>query len=150
MFNVHQLSADTEATQVVPPQNITANIAATASVSMVGWDGVEFNIDVGVVGNNAAVSAYAIQSANANLSGATNINYPNGTLASINIPNANANVHAVLDVFRPASTYVGLVINGGAGVANGAQICVSAVQYRRTGILPPTHAAYQTVFAQVS
>ncbi len=150
MFYRHQHSAATEATQVVPPQNITANIALSASVNMAGWDGVKFDLDVGVVGANAAVSAYAVQSANSNLSGATNVNYPNGTLASINIPNANANVHAVLDVFRPANQYIGLVINGGAGVANGALLAVSATQYRRGGIIPPTHAAYQTIFVDVN
>lgn len=147
MYNTHQLSAGTETVQEIAPQNATANINSTG-VDMQGWDGVMFVLSAGVFGANAALNAFAQESVNANFSGPTNINYANGTIASINIPNANANVVGILDIQRPDKRYVQLVAV--PVTANGVFVSATSTRYRHTGILPPTHSAYTTVFVQVS
>lgn len=145
--NIHQLSASTDAIIVVTPQNITGTVVG-AAVDTQGWDGVEF-ILTGGVATTQGVNMYAIQSANSNLSGNTNINYANAVIASVNIAQANVNANVgVLDIQRPSSRYVSVTVVGGAG---GQLVSVAAIRYRKTGILPPVSpAAIQTVFVQVN
>lgn len=143
MFNVHQLSSVIETSQDVPPQSTSANVAG-AGVDMQGWDGVMFTLNLGAFTGAANVSMYLQEDTQSNYATATNI----ANAATNTITNANQNVVAVVDVFRPDKRYVRSQVYP---QANAVVVGVTATRYRHTGILPPdTRAAFQTVFVQVS
>lgn len=131
------LSDSTLVTSHIPPQSNPAAVAGTA-VDMQGWEGVKFDINVGLITGLGALDAYVRTSANANMSGPVNVT--NAALVQV-LAATNNNV-AVIEVWRPSARYIQLVLTQSV---NTVVAGVTATQYRRTGILPPTQSASQYV-----
>ena len=130
------LSDSVLVSQDVAPANLSSNTNG-AILDMQGWDGIQYEFNIGVMASGVTLDAYVQNSANANFSGPTNIT--NAALTQVaNTSNANL---AILDVWRPNLRYVRLATVPGAGVFLG----VTATRYRRTGLLPPTQSAIQQV-----
>jgi hypothetical protein len=127
--------------QDIAPQTSSANVAGT-TLDTQGWDGVTYEFNLGAMASGATFYAYIQSSANANMSGATNV--ANAALTSI-ANTSNSNV-ALLDVWRPAQRYLQSQAVPNANCTFGSV----AIRYRRSGILPPTQAAVQTVTVQVN
>lgn len=120
----------------------SANTNGTA-VDMQGWDGCLFVFNLGTMVNGATFDARIVQSANANMSGATNI--ANALLTQVtNASNANT---FMIDVFRPTNRYIRSATQPATANTTFASV---AIRYRAGGILPPTQAAAQVVKVQVN
>jgi hypothetical protein len=127
--------------QDIAAQTSSANVNGTI-YDMQGWDGILYCYDLGAIASGGSFTAYVQNSANANMSGAANV----AGAALANIANtANTNI-AIIDVYRPSSRYVQDIAVPNANVTFG----VTAVQYRRSGVLPPTQKAQQVVKVQVN
>jgi hypothetical protein len=129
----------TDTKTAVNPQSITSGAAVNgATIDTLGWDGVEFVINMGAFTGSGALDAYVQSGANSNASDMANI--ANAALAQVAA--ANNNNVAVIDVYRPTNRYVRLVLLQSVNtvVAGG-----TAILYRRNGLLPPTKSAQQTV-----
>jgi len=115
----------------------SANTNGTA-VDMQGWDGCLYVFNLGTMVNGATFDARIVQSANANMSGATNIT--NALLVQVtNASNANT---FMIDVFRPTSRYLRSATQPATANTTFSSV---AIRYRRGGVLPPTQTAAQTV-----
>jgi uncharacterized protein YjbI with pentapeptide repeats len=118
--------------QEIAPANLAAN-ANTSTLDMQGWDGVSYQIPIGVMASGVTFDAYVQNSANANFSGPTNIT--NAVLTQVaNTSNATLQV---IDIYKPTLRYVRLSTVPGAGVF----ASVTSIRYKRGGILPPTAEA---------
>lgn len=137
MSNHQSLSESVLVSQVIDPQSDGAGISATA-VDMSGWDGVLFIVNLGAFTADAVFDAYVQRSANANMSGPVNVT----NAALVQVTNTQPNNTFLIDVYRPLSRYVQLVT---APATNTVIYGATAIRYRRTGLLPPTQAAAQTV-----
>lgn len=128
----HSGLSDTVLTQQeIAPANLAANANGTI-LDTQGWDGVEFEFNIGVMASGVTFDAYVQSSANSNFSGPTNIS--GAALAQVaNTSNATLQL---LDVYRPTLRYLRVSTIPGAGVFAG----VVSRRYRRAGILPPTQA----------
>src|SRR2546423_11607221 len=120
-------------TQDIAPQVASANVNGTA-VDMQGWDGCLWEFNIGAMASGATFDARIVSSANANMSGATNIT----NAALVQVTNAgNTNV-VLVDVFRPTDRYLRSATQPAtANVTFGAV----TIRYRRAGLLPPTQSA---------
>lgn len=135
---MHQgLSDSVLVTQEVPPQN-ASTVQSGTGISMVGWDGVQFTINLGAMIGSAVCDARVVGSANANFSGQTNIS----GAALTQIAAASANNVFIIDVYRPVNLYVRCLITPSV---NNALISATAARYKRGGVLPPTQAAAEVV-----
>lgn len=131
------LSDEVLISQVIDPQDDGSGISATA-VDMAGWSGVLFVINLGAFTADAVFDAYVQGSANANMSGPTNVT----NAALTQVANTKPNNVAIIDVYRPTKRYIQLVT---APATNSVVYGATAIRYRRAGILPPTQAAIETV-----
>jgi hypothetical protein len=122
--------------QVKAPANVSGTAVNSSGIDMQGWDGCRFVINVGVLGTNGTADASVIASPNSNMTGATLIT--GSALTQV----VNSNTCQIIDVYRPQKRYIALAASGHT---NGAVLSATADQYRRTGILPPTASAEQTV-----
>jgi hypothetical protein len=113
--------------------------AVSAAVDMVGYDRVRFMIQVGAMVSGATLDAWVQESAESNLGNGTNIS----GAAVVQIANTSNNNVFVIDVYRPAKRYVGVVAN--AGTANVTLASILAERFRGTGVVPPTSPAAQYV-----
>lgn len=115
-----------------------------------GWDGVEFLMPVGVIGNGGTLDMRIVSSANANFSGAVNIadaDNASNIAAVTQIPNTQANIVVGIDVFRPVNRYLRAVVTA---ATNNANVAVIARRYRNQGRTPvalPTNHQYVSVRA---
>ena len=126
----------------IPSQIASANVNGTA-IDMQGWDGCAFVFNLGAMTSSATFDARVVNSANANMSGATNIT----NAALVQVTTANANAVAIIDVYRPTLRYLRTAVQPAAANSQFASI---AIRYRRSGTLPPTAAAIQTVRVAVN
>lgn len=131
MSNHAPLSNSILTQQEIAPANLAANTNGT-TIDMQGWDGVEFEFNIGVMASGVTFDAYVQNSANSNFSGPTNIS----GAALTQVANTSNATLQLLDVFKPSLRYVRLSTIPGAGVFAG----VVSRRYRRTGTLPPTQA----------
>jgi hypothetical protein len=121
----------------IPPQSSTSNVNGTA-VDMQGWDGCMFVFQIGTVASGGTYDARIVSSANANMSGATNI----ANAALVQVTSATPNASFIIDVYRPSDRY----LRSATQPATAAVLHTStSIRYRRTGILPPTASATQVV-----
>lgn len=129
----HSCLANTVLTQQeIAPANLAANANGTV-IDMQGWDGVEFEFNIGVMASGVTFDAYVQNSANSNFSGPTNIT----GAALTQVANTSNATLQILDVFRPSLRYVRVSTIPGAGVF----ASVVSRRYRRNGtVLPPTQA----------
>lgn len=115
-----------------------------------GWDGVIFEAVVGVIGNGGTFDMRAVQSANANFSGAVNIadaDNSSNTAAAVQVANTVANVVVSIDVFRPVNRYLRAVVTA---ATNNANVAVTARRYRNQGRTPvalPNNFQYVSIRA---
>lgn len=133
----------TDVTQEIPPQSSGAATVNGAGVDMDGWDGVAYYYEVGAITGAGTLDGYAQNSATSVSANMVNI----ASAALAQVTNATPNTVQVLDVYRPSLRYMRAV----AVVAvNTVVFGVSAIRYRRTGLLPPTHSSNQYVRVQVN
>lgn len=126
----------------IAAQTASANVNGTA-MDMSGWDGCLYVFNLGAMASGATFDARIVQSANANMSGATNI-----TNAALTQVTSTSNTNTVqIDVWRPTSRYIRSATQ--PGTANSTFSAV-AIRYRASGILPPTQTAAQTVRVAVN
>ena len=131
--------------QDISPQVSSANVQCVV-IDMQGWDGCTFEYNIGAMASGATFTSTIFNSANANMSGNTVVNQnvagtvTNANLASI-ANTANSNL-AIVDVYKPNLRYIqNLAQPATANVTFG----VTAIRYRRTGVLPPTQVTQQLV-----
>lgn len=124
-------------TQEVPPQNATT-VQSGTGVNMTGWDGVRFEIALGVFTGAAVCDARVVGSANANFSGQVNV----ANAALTQVTSASANNIFTIDVLRPTNLYVRCLVTP---ATNNVLIAANASRYKRSGVLPPTQSAQQSV-----
>lgn len=131
------LSDNTLPAQDIAPQSASSNVNGTA-MDMQGWDGIQYVFSIGTIASGGTFTARIVESANANMSGATNIT--NAALTSVT--SATPNNAFIIDVWKPSLRYV-----RSASQPATAAVLVSSIatRYRRTGILPATALALETV-----
>ena len=135
------LADSTLISQDIPSQSASSNVNGTA-VDMQGWDGCCFVFSLGTVASGGTFDARIVSSANANMSGATNVT----NAALTQVTSATPNNAFIIDVYRPSDRYLRTATQPAtAAVLLGAV----AIRYRRNGILPATAAALQTVKVQI-
>ncbi len=103
-------------------------------IDMEGWSGIEYEFNLGTMAAGATFDARVVSSANANMSGNTNV----ANAAITQVANTSNTSLVLLDIWRPTDRYVKLVTT--PATAN-STFSVVVRQYRRAGILPPTQAA---------
>ncbi len=105
---------------------------------MQGWDGCCFVFNLGAITASGTFDARIMAS---NTSAFTvNSNIANAALTQVaNTSNVNA---FIIDVYRPSLRYIKSVTT--PATAN-VQLASISIRYRRSGILPPTASALQTV-----
>jgi hypothetical protein len=140
-MNHLSLSDSTLVAQDIAPQSASANVNGTA-MDMLGWDGIQYVFSLGTIASGGTFDARIVSSANANMSGATNIT----NAALTQVVSATPNNAFIIDVYRPSDRY----LRSATQPATAATLlCSVATRYRRTGILPATASALQTVKVQV-
>jgi hypothetical protein len=132
----HNLSKNVLVSQEVTHRSITGGAVNGAGVDMQGWDGVMFIVDLDAVTGSGTLDARVVRDDNSGFNSATNIS--GAALTQM----VNANTAGIIDVYRPSERYVRAVITQ---AANTVIAGVTAVRYRRTGILPPTQSAAEVV-----
>ena len=128
--------------KVLITQDIASQLSSTnvngATVDMSGWSGCLFIFNLGAMTGAATFDARVVGSANANMSGATNV--PNCVITQVA---AAGNTNWVgIDVFRPPTRYIATAT---MPATNNTQVASFALRYGRTGNLPPTQTAAQLV-----
>jgi hypothetical protein len=114
-----------------------------AAIDMSGWDGCLYVFNIGAITSTGTFDARIVQSANSNMSGATNI-----TNAAITQVAASGNTNSVMiDVWRPTSRYIRSAAVPATANVSFASI---AIRYRASGTLPVTQTAAQLVKVQVN
>lgn len=137
MVSHNSLSDSTLASVDIAPISSSANVNGTA-LDMQGWDGCMFIFNLGTIASGGTFDARIVSSANANMSGATNIT----NAALTQVTSATPNNAFIIDVYRPTDRYV----RSATQPATAAVLhTATAIRYRRTGILPATASASQTV-----
>jgi hypothetical protein len=130
------------ADQVLISTDVSSTIASAGVngtvIDMLGWDGVEYIFNLGVMVSTATFDARIMSSANANFSGNANIT----SAALVQVTTATPNNVFIIDVYRPTDRYLKSVTTPAAANTLFGSL---AVRYKRTGILPPTQSALQTV-----
>ena len=119
-------------------RSLTGTAVNGTAVDMQGWDGVAFMIPAGIFGTNGTLDGLVQTDDNSGFNSPTNVTNSNLT----QIPAANANAIAVVELWRPSERYVRLQLTGQTNGVTGGAV---AMQFRRTGLLPPTQAAQQVV-----
>jgi hypothetical protein len=139
----HQAPSDSQLVSIdVPSQIASANVNGTV-IDMQGWDGCEYVFNLGAMTSSATFDARIVSSANANMSGATNVT----NAALTQVTTATPNNVFIIDVWRPTDRYLRSATQ--PATAN-TQFASVARRYRRAGILPPTQAATQVVKVAVN
>lgn len=119
-------------------RSLTGTAVNGTAVDMSGWSAVQFIIPAGIFGTNGTLDGLVQTDDNSGFNSPTNVTNSNLT----QIPAANANAVAVIELWRPTERYVRLQLTGQTNGVTGGAV---AIQYGRTGTLPPTAAAQQTV-----
>jgi len=128
--------------QDIADQIASAGVNGTV-MDMQQWDGVLYIFNIGAMANGATFDARVMSSPNSNFS--TNANITNAAITQLTNA-ANTNV-VMIDVYRPTDRYLKTVSTPAtANVTYGSV----AIRYRRTGLLPPTQLAVQTVKVQAN
>lgn len=105
---------------------------------MQGWDSVQFIVSLGTFGVNSTFDGLVQTAPDSGFNTVTNVASSNLT----QIPAANANCVAIVEVYRPTQRYVRFQATP---ATNAVVWTVIANQFRRQGILPPTQSAQQVV-----
>jgi len=119
-------------------QALVATAVNGTAIDMQGWDGCVFVIPYGVFGASGTLTGLVQKDDNSGFNSPTNI--ANSSIATVNAANANAGV--AVDVYQPSERYLRMQLTG---QTNGVTAGVVAIQYRRTGILPPTQTLVEVV-----
>lgn len=134
----HNALADSTLVAIdIPAQIASANVNGTA-LDMQGYDGCMYVFNLGIMASTATFDARVVNSANSNMSGATNIT----NAALVQVTTANPNAVFVLDVYRPTLRYIRSATQPATANTTFSSV---AIRYRRGGILPPTQVATQVV-----
>lgn len=139
----NSLTDSTLVTLDIAAQIASANVNGTA-MDMQGWDGCLYVFNLGAMVASATFDARIVQSANSNMSGATNVT--NAALTQVLAATGNTNSYHI-DVWRPTNRYLRSATQ--PATAN-TTFSSTAIRYRATGILPPTQTALQTVKVAVN
>lgn len=129
---------DEAITQEIPPQSITGGAVNGTGVDMSGWEDVQFHINVGAITGAGTLAAVIQEDTASNFGTAANV----ANAALTNITNTTPNNVMVLGIARPTKRYVRLLVTQAANTVVASATCI---RRRRTGVLPPTAAASQTV-----
>lgn len=128
---MHQSLSDS--VQIIPdiwPQVGSVN-ANGLTLDTLGWDGVMWVFQVGAMANGSTFDARVVSSANANMSGNTNLT----NAAITQLTNASNNNTVIVDVWRPTNRYVRSATMPGTANVNFSAV---AYLYRHTGTVPVT------------
>lgn len=137
MSNHLSLSDKVLVSMDINAQIASANVNGT-TIDMQGWSGCLFVFNVGAMVNGGTFDARVVSSANANMSGATNVT----NAALVQVTNAgNVNTYQI-DVWRPNDRYLRTATQPATQNSTFSSV---AIRYGRTGNLPPTQTAIQTV-----
>jgi len=132
------LSDSSLVTTHIPPQSMAAGAVNGTAIDMQTWEGVAFHINIGAITGLGALDAFVRTSLVVGMTSPTNVT----NAALVQVLAANNNNVAVIEVWRPTQRFIQLVATQSV---NTVVAGVTAVQYRRGGILPPTQSAVQYV-----
>jgi hypothetical protein len=124
--------------QEIPPQSITTGAVNGTGVDMQGWEDVRFHINMGAITGAGTLAAVVQEDTVSNFASAVNV----ANAALVNITNTTPNNVMILGVARPTKRFVRCVITQ---ATNTVIASVTSIRSRRTGLLPPTSLASQTV-----
>ncbi len=134
----HDSLSDSVLTTVDLSGRSASAVANGTALDMQGWDGCRFVISLGTFGVNSTFDGLVQTSIDSAFTAPVNVTNSNLT----QIPAANANAVAIVDIFRPTLRFIRFQATP---AVNAIVYSVVADQYRRNGILPPTQAAQQIV-----
>lgn len=131
--------------EVLDIMDISSQIASAnvngLTIDTAGWDGIRYVFVVGTMASGATFDARLVSSANANMSGNTNVTATiNGvaaaSMAITQLTNAsNANM-AVLDLYKPTNRYVRSATIPATANSTFSSLC--QLYRRSSGTNPPT------------
>lgn len=133
---MHTLSSEVLATQSLGPASASSGAKLGAAIDMQGWDGVTYLINIGAITGSGVADAYVVRDDNSSFTSQTNI--ANAAVAQMTA----ANTLHIIDVWKPTERYNRIILTP---ADNTVLYSVTAVRYRRAGILPPTQSATQVV-----
>lgn len=131
-------SQDELVAQEIPPQSVTGGAVNGTGVDTQGWEDVVFHINVGAITGAGTLAAVIQEDTASNFGTAANV----ANAALVNITNTTPNNVMVLGIIRPTKRYVRCVITQ---ATNTVVASVTSIRRRRTGLLPPTASASQSV-----
>lgn len=132
-------TADDLIAQEIAPQSMTGGAAVNGSgVDMSGFEDALFVVHVGAITGAGTLAARLESDDNSSFTTPTNIT----NAALVNVTNTTPNNVMILGVARPTERYVRCVVTQ---ATNTVVAGVTSIRKRRTGLLPPTAAASQTV-----
>lgn len=134
----HSGLADSVLTTLHLSGRSTSSVANGTAIDMQGWDSVQFIVSLGTFGVNSTFDGLVQTAPDSGFNTVTNVASSNLT----QIPAANANCVAIVEVYRPTQRYVRFQATP---ATNAVVWTVIANQFRRQGILPPTQSAQQVV-----
>jgi hypothetical protein len=131
-------NADELVAQEIPPQSVTGGAVNGTGVDMQGWEDVQFHINIGAITGAGTLAAVIQEDTASNFGSAANV----ANAALTNITNTTPNNVMILGIARPTKRYVRLVVTQATNTVIASAV---SIRRRRTGILPPTALASQTV-----
>lgn len=131
-------ATDVLVTQEIPPQSITGGAVNGAGVDTSGWEDVTYHINIGAITGAGTLAAVIQEDTASNFGTAANV----ANAALVNVTNTTPNNVMILGIIRPTKRYVRLVVTQATNTVVAGVTCVRS---RRTGLLPPTQSASQTV-----
>ncbi len=131
-------SLDILVTQEIPPQSITGGAVNGTGVDTSGWEEVTFHINIGAITGAGTLAAVIQEDTASNFGTAANV----ANAALTNVTNTTPNNVMILGILRPTKRYVRLVVTQATNTVIASATCIRS---RRTGLLPPTQSASQTV-----
>src|SRR6266567_9534678 len=111
----------------IASQIASANVNG-AVIDMQGWDGCCYTFNLGAMTASATFDARIVSSANANMSGATNIT--NAAITQVLAASGNTNSYHI-DVWRPTNRYIRSATQPATANTTFSSV---AIRYRATGI----------------
>ncbi len=116
----------------------TSSVANGTGIDMQGWEGIRFTISLGTFGTNSTFDGLVQTAPDSGFNTVTNV--ANSNL--VQVPAANANSIAIVEVFQPTARYVRFQATP---AVNAIVWSVIADRYGPNGILPVTQSAQQVV-----
>ena len=136
----HSLIDEIKPAQVYAPVSLAASTVTSSVSDMLGWDGILYLIELGVISAGGTFDAKVQRDDNSGFSSATDIS--GAALTQVTQAGGGSSKLYCIQVYRPSERYLRLSMTEGTAAA---LVGVTAVQYRGQGLLPATQVAAQSI-----